>query len=84
VEKAATYKIMVDSDENSRTVNIAFDFLDAGKKYEATIYRDAENTDWQTNSEAYLIEKKSVSNKSTLKIGLAKSGGCAMSIREIK
>jgi hypothetical protein len=68
------------TDENSRMLNLSLDFLEPGKKYEATIYRDAENADWQTNPEAYVIEKKIVTNKSKLKIPLAKSGGCAISI----
>ena len=72
------------TDENNHTVNFDFNFLEAGKKYEATIYRDAENTDWKTNPEAYKIEKKTLTNKSKLKIELAKSGGCAISILPIK
>jgi glucan 1,4-alpha-glucosidase len=71
------------TDENSRTLNLAFDFLEPNKKYEATFYRDAETTDWQTNPEAYIIEKKSVTSKTKWKIQLAKSGGCAISIRPI-
>lgn len=72
------------TDENNRTVNLTLDFLEPGKKYEATIYRDADNADWQTNPEAYVIEKKMVTSKSKLKIALAKSGGCAISIFESK
>lgn len=72
------------TDENSRELSLALFFLEPGKKYEATIYRDAENADWQTNPEAYLIEKKMVNNKTKLKISLAKSGGCAISIFEVK
>jgi glucan 1,4-alpha-glucosidase len=72
------------TDENSRMVNLDFNFLEGGKKYETIIYRDAENSDWQTNPEAYMIEKKNVTNLSKLKIRLAKSGGCAISIRLIK
>ncbi len=70
------------TDENSRMLNLSLDFLDPGKKYEAIIYRDAENADWDTNPEAYKIEKIKVTNKSKLKIPLAKSGGCAISIFE--
>lgn len=72
------------TDENSRTLNLAFDFLDPGKKYEATFYRDTELSNWKTNPEAYAIEKKPVSAKSKMKIPLAGSGGCAISIRERK
>ncbi len=68
------------TDENERVLNLSFNFLDAGKKYHAVIYRDAENADWNTNPEAYVIEKKTITSKTKLKILLAKSGGCAISI----
>lgn len=71
------------TDENSRVAEWSLDFLTAGKKYEAIIYRDADNSDWQTNPEAYVIEKKIVTGKSKLKIQLAKSGGCAIQIKLI-
>lgn len=71
------------TDENSRVAEWSLDFLSAGKKYEAIIYRDADNSDWQTNPEAYLIEKKIVTSKSKLKIKLAKSGGCAIQIKQV-
>lgn len=72
------------TDENSRVVTLTFDFLDAGKKYEAIIYRDGEQAHWKTKPEAYVIEKKSVNKKTKLKINLAAGGGCAISIREVK
>lgn len=71
------------TDENSRLTEWSLDFLTVGKNYEAIIYRDADNSDWQTNPEAYVIEKKTVNSKSKLKIQLAKSGGCAIQIKQI-
>lgn len=71
------------TDENSRIAEWSLDFLTAGKKYEAIIYRDADNSDWQTDPEAYVIEKKTVTSRSKLKIKLAKSGGCAIQIKMI-
>ena len=68
------------SDENARTSILNFDFLEEGATYQATIYRDGEGADWQTNPEAYEIEKMTVTNKTTLSIRLAKGGGCAISI----
>ncbi len=67
------------TDENSRKTSLKLDFLDDNAKYEATIYQDAENADWQTNPAAYKIEKKIVTNKNTLELSLAKGGGCAVS-----
>jgi hypothetical protein len=66
------------TDENSRDLPLSLDFLEPGKAYEATIYRDAAEADWQTKPEAYVIEKKSVTAKTKLKIHLAKGGGCAI------
>ena len=71
------------TDEYARTVKITLDFLDPGQKYEATIYRDAENADWDSNPEAYTIEKKVVSAKTKLAIPLAKGGGCAIRMRKL-
>ena len=67
------------TDENARNFNVNLSFLDASKNYTATIYRDADNADWQSNPEAYLIEKRSVNNKTSLSIKLAPGGGCAIS-----
>ncbi len=70
------------TDENSRTAQLPLHFLDEGTTYEATIYRDAENAHWQTNPEAYSIEKKTVTAKTALTLRLAQGGGCAISFRK--
>lgn len=71
------------TDENSKSLSITLDFLTPNTWYEATLYRDAENADWKTNPDAYVIEKRKVNHKSRLKLYLAAGGGCAMSIREV-
>ena len=65
-----------------RTSKIKLDFLEDGKKYEATIYADAKDADYKTNPQAYKITKKSVISKSTLKLTSAPGGGYAISIFE--
>ena len=65
---------------NSRDAKILLDFLDAGKKYAATIYRDGDNADWKNNPEAYTIEKIMVTSTSSLQLHLAAGGGAAVSI----
>jgi hypothetical protein len=60
---------------NSRTSTIAFDFLDAGKTYIATIYADAKDADYKTNPQAYTIRKVVVTNKSKLLQFCAPGGG---------
>lgn len=71
------------TDENSRTAMVPLPFLTAGKKYVATIYRDSENADWQSNPEAYTIEKFIVDSNTNLKLLLAKGGGAAISVMPV-
>ena len=70
--------------ETSRTSTIKFDFLEKGKKYEATIYADAKDAHYKTNPQAYTIRKMTVTNKSKLAQLSAPGGGYAISIIEIK
>lgn len=68
------------NDKEVRTSSIAFDFLDKGKKYIATIYSDAPDAHWETNPQAYKVEKFVVTSKSKLKQKCASGGGYAISI----
>ena len=72
------------SNENGHTSELLLNFLDKNKKYEATIYADAKNADWQINPKAYTITKQKVNAKTKLKLTAAKGGGYAISIKEIK
>lgn len=72
------------TDENARTLEFALDFLEPGKKYEATIYADAEDADYKTNPVAYNITTKKVTSKSKLKMYAAPGGGFAISIKELQ
>ena len=69
---------------NARTSTITLDFLEKGKKYEATIYADAADAHYKTNPQAYKISKQKVTNKTNLKLKTAAGGGYAISIVEIK
>ena len=71
------------TDENAREAVIDLSFLPEGRKYEATIYADGKDADWQKNPKSYVIKTKKVSHKTTLKQKLAPSGGVAISIKEI-
>jgi hypothetical protein len=66
--------------EQTRTSNIMLDFLDASKKYVATIYADAKDANYKTNPQAYTIRKITVTNKSKLATLSAPGGGYAISI----
>jgi len=69
---------------NVRTSTITLDFLEKGKKYEATIYADASDADYKTNPQAYKISKQKVTNKTKLQLRTAAGGGYAISIVEVK
>ena len=70
--------------ETPRTSTLKFDFLEKGKKYVATIYADAKDAHYKTNSQAYTIKKMNVTSKSKLQQLSAAGGGYAISIIEIK
>jgi hypothetical protein len=65
-----------------RVSNISFDFLAAGKTYEATIYADAKDAHYKTNPQAYTIRKIKITSKTTLSQLSAAGGGYAISIVE--
>ena len=72
------------TDENARTATADLSFLDAGKKYTATIYADADDAHYETKPAAYKITKQIVDSKTILSLKLAAGGGAAVSITPIK
>lgn len=72
------------ADENGHVTKLAFDFLEPGKKYIATIYADAKDASWDKNPQAYTITKGILTNKSKLNLRAASGGGFAISIKEVK
>ena len=69
---------------NARTSTISLDFLEKGKKYEATIYADASDAHYKTNPQAYKITKQIVTHKSKLQLTTVPGGGYGISIVEVK
>ena len=69
------------SNENGHTSVLSLDFLDKGKDYEATIYADAPNADYQSNAQAYTIKKQKVNAKTKLTLKAARGGGYAIEIK---
>ena len=63
---------------------VRLDFLDKGRKYEATIYADAKDAHYLNNPHAYVISKKKVDAKTVLRLHSAAGGGYAISIKPIK
>ena len=70
------------SDENGHASKLAMNFLDADKKYIATIYSDAKDANYETNPQAYTIRKGIVTSKTILQLKAAPGGGYAISIME--
>ena len=68
---------------NAHDSAIKLDFLDKGRKYEATIYADGKDADYQTNPQSYVITKKKVNAKTVLKLHSAAGGGFAVSIKPL-
>lgn len=71
------------TDEDKREISIDLSFLDNNKKYEITVYGDADDADWQKNPEAYKISKSMGDNKTKLVLKLANGGGAAVSVKQI-
>ena len=70
--------------DNDHKSEIRLDFLDNGRKYEATIYCDADDADYKTNPQAYTITTKKVDSKTTLKLTAKAAGGYAIAIRPVE
>ena len=62
---------------------VKLDFLDKGRKYEATIYADGKSADYRSNPQSYVITKQKVTSKTTLKLHSAPGGGFAVSIKPL-
>lgn len=66
------------TDEEARDFEISLDFLEPGKTYEAHIWADGEDADWDTNP--YPLERttKEVTADDTLELNFAAGGGVAV------
>lgn len=69
--------------ENGHESELVLDFLDKGRKYEATIYADAPDAHYLHNPQAYTITKKKVTAKTKLKMKAAPGGGYAISVKPL-
>ncbi|MDM7984168.1 MAG: glycoside hydrolase family 97 protein [Maricaulis sp.] len=72
------------TDEEARQISVPLDFLEAGRSYEAQIYRDGENADWESNPYAITIERQQVSHTDALDLPLAPGGGAAIRFRALE
>ncbi len=68
------------TDENKRSVTINFAFLDKDKTYQAVIYKDGKDADWDKNPLSLDIEKTMIDHNLTRTFELAPGGGLAISL----
>jgi len=71
------------TNEEARELDLKLDFLDGDKQYRAIIYEDGPGADFETNPYPMTIRQEQVTNASTLKLKLARSGGAAIRISKI-
>ena len=66
-------------DDRERRLNVSLNFLDAGRTYVATIYRDGPGADFRTGGRhALAIERRTVRRGDRLELVLAPGGGQAI------
>ena len=66
-----------------RDSNISLDFLDPGRKYEATIYAEAPDANTVDGQKRYTITRKTVTSKTRLKLHALAGGGYAISVKPL-
>ena len=66
------------SDEEARELVVPLDFLDPALSYEAQIYRDGPEADWESNPYEMVIERVGVNAADRLVLPLAPGGGAAV------
>ncbi|MGK2927808.1 MAG: glycoside hydrolase family 97 protein, partial [Lysobacterales bacterium] len=69
------------TDEEQRELEIPLDFLAAGRRYTAQIYRDGYHANWQTNPYELVIEERPAQHGEVLSLRLAPGGGAAVRFR---
>ena len=69
------------TNEEGRTESVSLDFLEPGKTYEAILYQDGPNANWDTNPLSYEIKTMDVTNSDTVEVSLAPGGGFALSLK---
>ena len=67
------------TDEQAREVSVPLSMLGEGE-FQLTLWRDAEDADWQSRPYAYTIEEHAVTQADTLTIRMAAGGGFAATI----
>ncbi len=69
------------SGENAYETTVRLDFLKPGLTYEATLYADAPDADYESNPQAYVITRMEVDSNTEIPVRMVRSGGFAISLR---
>ncbi|WP_062787458.1 glycoside hydrolase family 97 protein [Novosphingobium capsulatum] len=72
------------TNDTARRLTVPLDFLDAGARYEATIYADGPGADWRTAPEKIVIRRQTITARDTLALDLARGGGQAIRFRMLR
>ncbi|HET7817061.1 MAG TPA: glycoside hydrolase family 97 protein [Sphingomicrobium sp.] len=75
---SADWYIGAVGDEQERRFDVALDFLEPGRRYQAHIYRDGDDADYRTNPRSFVAEKRVVTAADRLALRLAPGGGAAV------
>jgi len=68
------------TDEQAREIAITFDFLDEGKTYKASVYKDGADAHFRTNPTSIEIEQMEIKKGDSKTFHLAEGGGLAISL----
>ena len=71
------------TNRESRAIVLDLNFLPKDKRYEATLYEDAEDSHFLNNKESYKIRKQLVDFKTKLTVQMAPGGGNAIFLKDI-
>ena len=69
------------TDENERTHELKFDFLEKDAVYDATVYQDGDQASWEEDPLSITIFQRSIRQNDSLEIRLAKGGGAAIILK---
>ena len=71
------------TNREARSLTLDLSFLPKDKKYEATLYEDAEDSHYLYNKESYTIRKQQVNSASKLSIKMSAGGGNVIYVKDI-
>jgi alpha-glucosidase len=71
------------TNREARSITLDLFFLQKDKKYEATLYEDAEDSHFLDNKESYTIRKQLVNSKTKLSVRMGEGGGHVVHIKMI-